>query len=204
MDNNQAVLFNMKFKASIKKLEELLAAREIDNAIMLLDKMQKEANKIGIDTLDSFVQKLSSIQENSLKKIETRKEEFHALHTKILRASEAILSNRFEDEADKKECIGVLNVHLGMAHYSNDAKAYRDALIAFRDWFKDVDEWLVQLLEDKNQAELVTFVEELKSRAQTIQAKEVLYFVSLFNQIMTEEKSQFKLLLDSYQKSINL
>ncbi|MBN2825300.1 MAG: hypothetical protein JXQ76_08255 [Campylobacterales bacterium] len=202
MNTNQTVLFNIKFKASVKKLEELLALRDIENANMLLEKMQKEANNIAIDTLDSFSGKLQSIQHNSSKKIKEQMDDFKLLSEKFLEGCEAILNNQFQSDTHKKEVIELLSVHLGMAHHNNDAKSYREALIAFRDWFKDVYQRLAQLIEEKNHKDFELLIEELSTKAQTVQAKEILYFVSMQNQINVQEKNQFKLLIDAYQKSI--
>jgi len=204
MDNSKSTLFNIKFKASIRKLEELLAIRETNNAVALLEKMKKEANSLGIDSIDSFGEKLIAIQTNSFKKIVACKEEFEVLHGKFMDGCEAILNNNFQDETHKKESLEFLSVYQGMAYYKNDAKAYREALIAFSNWFKDILVNLEQLIHEKNFVDFISLVSELSIKAQTIQAQEILQFALVLNKIIVEEKNQCKLFLSSYQKSIEL
>jgi len=205
MDNNEEfALFHMKFKASIKKIEELLEIRDIQNATALFDKMQQEANSVKITALDGFSNKLLSIRQNSIKKIQAQLEEFEILFKQFLEGCEAVLHNQFQNEKAKKEIIVLLSVHEGMAHYNSDAKAYREELIEFYNWFKGVYDLLDQLIKNKNIDTLMEFFEELRLRAQRIEAKEIIHFVSLINQTLTQEQTQCKLLLESYQKSVEL
>lgn len=204
MDSSEiSTLFQMKFKASVKKLEELLTARDIQNAIELLDKMQKEANRDGISAIDGFSRKLKSIHERVFDQLESRKEEFETLYQKFMDGSEAILCNQFQNDQHKKETIEFLNVQEGMAIY-NSAKKYREELIKFRDWFEGSDKVVSQLLSNKNILALVNFLDEFYIEAKKIEAKELLKFISLWNQTLTQEKTHNKILFESYQKSINL
>ncbi|KIM13350.1 MAG: hypothetical protein KU38_01480 [Sulfurovum sp. FS08-3] len=204
MDNSTLTLFKIKFKASIRKLEELLAIRDINNAMTLLEKMKKEANSLEIDSLDSFGTKLMTIQTNSFKKILASKEELEVLHGKFTDGCEAILNNKFQDETHKKESLAFVGVYQGMAYYKNDAKAYREALIAFCDWFKESIEKLEQLINEKNFLHFVDLAEQFNAKAQTIQAQEMLQFALTLNKIIVEDKNQCKIFLSSYQKSIEL
>ncbi len=204
MDNSTLTLFKIKFKASIRKLEELLAIRDTNNAVALLEKMKKEANSLEIDSIDSFGEKLIAIQTNSFKKIVAHKEELETLHGKFLDGCEAILNNKFQDETHKKESLEFVGVYQGMAYYKNDAKAYREALISFCNWFKDMLVHLEQLIQEKNFVDFISLASELDTKAQTIQAQEILQFALALNKIIVEEKNQCKLFLSSYQKSIEL
>jgi hypothetical protein len=202
--NKESVLFEIKFKASVKKFEELLSARDIKSAATLFEKMQKEANRVEISAIDGFSDKLLSVHKHTFKLIEAKREEFERLHQKLLGACEAILRNQFEDEAHKKQSIELLNVYKGMAQYGNDAKLYRDALIEFCDWVKGVNEQLAKFVKDENMPTLLNFLEELQTRAQKIELKEILEFVTSINQVITQEKTHFTLLIESYQKSIKV
>jgi|GEM_PF-1038012 len=205
MDNHdELALFHMKYKASIKKVEELLAIRDLHNATALFDKMQQEANSVEISALDGFSTKLLSIHQNSMKKIQSRQKEFEVLFKNILEGCEAVLHNTFKDKKTKKETIELLSVHDGMAHYNGNAKVYREELIEFYNWFKGVYTLFEQLVESENTATLIEFLEELRLRAQKIEAKEVIHFVSLVNQAIMQEQTQYRLLLQSYQKSVEL
>ncbi|MEA2028662.1 MAG: hypothetical protein U9N49_06770 [Campylobacterota bacterium] len=205
MDSNEGfALFQMKFQASIKKLEELLTVKDIQNAATLLDKMQHEAKEVEINALDGFSDKVLSIRTHSIKKIKSQKSEFEPLLQKFLEGCEAILHNQFKDEKDKKETLELLSVHDGMARYKNDAKVYREELVAFSNWLKGVYSILNQLIKNEDILTLLEFIEELKLRAQRIEAKEIIHFVSLVNQSIMQEQTQCRLLLESYQKSIKL
>jgi len=202
-ESKELTLFQVKFKASVKKLEELLAVRDIKNALDLIDKMQKEANRAGIDRLDSFSDKLVAIQQHSLQKVEARCVVFEDLYTQVIEGCEAILHNKFQNEGHKKEVLELLNVQQGMAQYSSP-KAYREELIAFCDWFKSTLESLQQLIKYEDRKELLAFLEEFKTKAQKIVAKEILYFLASLHQTIAEDKTQLALWLESYKKSIAL
>jgi len=201
--DDKLVLFEIKFKASIKKLEELIQKQQSEQIIALLEKMEAEANKVELNTLNGFAQRFKkALQGESTQLLQGVLEEYSKLHQRFSEGCEAVLHNDFRDDMHKKESISLLSVSHGIDKYGGDAKAYREELISFRDWFKDSFEDFEKLVE--NQEDITEFLEELKNRANRIKAHKILHLVEHIEKAAASEggEGEIKQLFESYKVAL--
>jgi len=198
--DDRLVLFEIKFKASIKKLEELIQKQQSEQIIALLEKMEAEANKVELNTLNGFAQRFKkALQGESTQLLQGVLEEYSKLHQRFTKGCEAVLRNDFRDDAHKKESISLLSVSHGIDKYGGDAKAYREELIAFCDWFKDSFSRFEALVE--NQEEMTGFLDELKDRANRIKAHKILHLVEHIQKAASQGgEEEIQKLFESYKE----
>jgi len=201
-EDGKLVLFKMKFQASIKKLEQLLETRNVEEIGILLEKMQSEAQKVKIESLNGFNQRFTkALQGDSNASFQGVLEEYQKLHTRFTEGCEAVLRNRFRDDTHKKESISLLSVSHGIDKYGGDAKAYREALIAFCEWFKKSLIEFETLLNERQPIE--PFLEELKTQANRIKAHKILHLVEHISKSTTQgDENQLNKLFERYKKAL--
>ncbi|MEA2028660.1 MAG: hypothetical protein U9N49_06760 [Campylobacterota bacterium] len=184
--DGKLVLFEMKFQASIKKLDELLQESNTEQIKSLLEKMEAEALNVGCETLNGFAQRFEKALQggDSTSSFESVLEEYRKLHQRFSEGCEAVLHNQFRDDMHKKESISLLSVSHGIDKYGGDAKAYREELITFCEWFKDSFVRFEALVEGGE--EITSLLEELKERANRIKAHKILHLVEHIEKVATQ------------------
>ncbi len=196
------VLFSAKFNASIKKFHSLLEEKKCEDMESLIVKMEKEANRVDIDTLDGMSYIMRNIFKKTQESMNTFLFEYEEAFDTFLKAYNKIYTeNKNLTQKDFEYAKEIVSFEKGVESFGGDEQSYRNALQKFCNEYANSLTLLKQNI--RNRRILESFAKELAKNAQRIDAKIMLSLSTALSELLAHEDKELRKFIDNYQDAFD-
>jgi CheY-like chemotaxis protein len=193
------ILFNAKFNASVRKFEELFEKGKNSEMERLIIKMEKEANRVDIETLNGMSSVMHDIFKKRQEDLDSFFLEYAEASTTFFNACEVIKNNAIEEipQEDKSYLFNVLSIE-GEALEIETTKA----LLFFYEQFKASLDLMRYNVKDTPKLQL--FADELCSKAESLNAKIMIGLAKSLHEILDQEQEKLREFIERYRHAFDV